>query len=99
MRDDAIIQHMMERLAVLRRLSQGNEEELALYNGMYNREHTRAGQMGRTEALVDATVSSGITRNLIAAAARVQAQRTLPPTRTRQNSAAAATAGEADLVT
>ena len=79
---DAIIQHMMEPLAVLRRLAQGNDEELALYNGMYNEEHTRAGQLGRTEALVEASVSSGVTRNLIAASARAMAQKALPRNRT-----------------
>ena len=92
---DAIIQHMMERLAVLRRLAQGNDEELALYNGMYNKEHTRAGQLGRTEALVEASVSSGVTRNLIAASARAVAQRSLPPARTRQQNQTAQQAGGA----
>ena len=82
---DSVVQHMMERLAVLRRLSSGNHEELALYNGLYDAEHRNTGSMGRTEAVVDASVQSGVTRNLVAASARAAAQRALPPpARTRQ---------------
>ena len=82
---DSILQHLMERLAVLRRLSSGNHEELALYNGLYDAEHRNTGSMGRTEAVVDASVQSGVTRNLVAASARAAAQRALPPpARTRQ---------------
>ena len=43
---DAILEHALERLACLRKLANGTQAELALYNHMYNTEDRVAGAAG-----------------------------------------------------
>ena len=81
---DSITQHLMERLAVLRRLEAGDTAQLALLNTMYDNEHRAGGMsMGRTEARLDIGIQAGLTRNLLAASARNLAAQAAPPARTR----------------
>jgi len=91
---DSITQHLMERLAVLRTLASGDAPQLALLNNMYDNEQRGGMSMGRTEAMMDANVQSGLARNLIAASAKHQATQALPPARTRsQQQTVSQTAG------
>ena len=84
----------MERLAVLRKLASGDAPQLALLNSMYDNEQRGGMSMGRTEAMMDANVQSGLARNLIAASAKHQATQALPPARTRsQQQTVSQTAG------
>ena len=89
----SIYQHMLERMAVLRKLSKGQQHDLAIYNTMYDNEERATESRGVSEASVDAATAMGRTKCLIQMSARARAQAAvgggLPPTRTAAQKLAA----------
>ena len=82
---DAILEHKLERLAVLRKLADDNQAELALYNNLYDKEYVTTRAMGRTQESVEADTSAGQVRFLVALSAKEKAINALGPgARTRQ---------------
>ena len=73
-----IMEHQLERMAVLRKLGKGEEAELALYNTMYENEEHMSGAQGESERAVDAAAAAGAACVLTALSAKERAQKALP---------------------
>ena len=73
-----IMEHQLERMAVIRKLGKGEEAELALYNTMYDNEEHMSGAQGESERAVDAAAAAGAARVLTALSAKERAQKALP---------------------
>jgi hypothetical protein len=52
---NSIVEHLLERLAILRALSNGHASDLALYNQVYDGEQRMSGAMGKLESRVERT--------------------------------------------
>ena len=50
---DSVVEHMLERLAILRAMSTGHAADVALFEQVYDGEPRMSGAMGRLEQRVD----------------------------------------------
>jgi hypothetical protein len=82
---DSLVEHLFERLAILRALSTGHAADVALFEQVYDGEQRMSGAMGKLEQRVDATRLGRTVSALTTASSKERAaaalQRMQPSTR------------------